>query len=441
MNRLLVALLSAVDALVAVAVGLVAALAPLTVMWAFGLGGGADWTALWPAAARVWQLGHAVPVAITLPEDYLAVAGVSESAASFVLSVGPLAFAAFTMIFAARSGARAARAWSWPLGVGAGILVVAVASTVVWATSGNDIATASAWPAIAYPTLLYGIPAALGAIVVAWREGDDGVVDAARNLLRRYPQWQSVPGAALRGAAIVGVSLAGVGAAVVALAMFLRGGQMVTLFQSSNADLTGAITLALAQLAYLPTLVVWGATYAAGPGFALGTGTAVSPAATNLGVIPGIPVLGAIPEGGAPLLLLLALLVVAAGFVAGWVARRVLRESDSAPQDREPLLPRVVVFAAIVALSAAGAAIAAALSAGAFGPGRLEHVGPDAGAFALAVAIEVAVGAAIGLLAPAHLTEALREGELPWTTNSGDDPKAAAESDVQSGAEAPASRG
>nr|NVP72911.1 hypothetical protein [Vibrio cholerae O1 biovar El Tor] len=57
MNRLLVALLAAVDALIAAAVGIAAALAPLTILWTVALGTGADWTALWPASVRLWQFG------------------------------------------------------------------------------------------------------------------------------------------------------------------------------------------------------------------------------------------------------------------------------------------------------------------------------------------------------------------------------------------------
>ncbi len=110
MHRLLVALLSAFDAAIAAAVGVAVVLAPLTVLWVVGFGGTADWATLWPAGASVWQLGHLVPLFITLPGEYLAETGIDPDAASFVLSLAPLALAAFTAIFAARSGARASRA-------------------------------------------------------------------------------------------------------------------------------------------------------------------------------------------------------------------------------------------------------------------------------------------------------------------------------------------
>ena len=125
MHRLIVVILSAVDAAIAAAVGIAATLAPLTLLWVLGLGGTADWGALWPASATVWQFGNLVPLQVTLPGDYLAVAGIDPGAASFVLSLAPLAFAGFTAIFAARSGVRASQADAWITGVVTGSLVFA----------------------------------------------------------------------------------------------------------------------------------------------------------------------------------------------------------------------------------------------------------------------------------------------------------------------------
>src|SRR6478609_7334561 len=131
MHRLIVVILSAVDAAIAAAVGIAATLAPLTLLWVLGMGGTADWGLLWPTSAVVWQFGNLVPLQITLPGDYLAVAGIDPGAASFVLSLAPLAFAGFTAIFAARSGVRASRADAWGTGVITGSLVSAVLAALI----------------------------------------------------------------------------------------------------------------------------------------------------------------------------------------------------------------------------------------------------------------------------------------------------------------------
>ncbi len=167
MNRLLVAVLAAIDAVIAAAVGVAAALAPLTLFWVLGLGGTADWGALWPAAVRVWQLGHLVPLHITLGDDYLIATGIPVDGARFVVSLAPLAFAVFTAVFAARSGARAARAGAWLVGVAAGTVTFAALAAGMWATAGNPVAAVYGWQSLLLPTLVFALPALSGALVGA----------------------------------------------------------------------------------------------------------------------------------------------------------------------------------------------------------------------------------------------------------------------------------
>lgn len=394
MNRLLVTLLAAFDAVIVVAVGLAAALAPLTLMWVFAFDGGAPWGALWPAAARVWQVGHFVPLHVELDLGDAAAAGIPADGAAFVFSLAPLAFATFTAIFAARSGARAGRAGAWAVGVGAGTVTVAAVSALVAATSSLQAVSVDTGAAVALPTLVFGVASLAGALVVAWRDGDRGVLDRLRHRIDLDDT--GVVEAAARGVATALVALLGLGAAVTALGFALRGGGIVALFEAAHLDFVGVVVMGLGQLAYLPTLVAWGAAYAAGPGFALGSGATVSPGGTNVGVVPGIPVLGAVPESPSAWLLLLALGVVAAGALAGWVARARLRAADG----DEPITGRIAVFVTLVAGSGGGAALLAAVSSGSLGPARLEHVGPAAGTLALVVAVEVALGAAAMLFAP-----------------------------------------
>src|SRR5918995_5041129 len=155
MHRLIVVLLAAVDAAIAGAVGIAAALAPLTLVWVLGLGGTADWGAIWPTAAAVWQFGNLVPLQVTLPGDYLAVAGIDPSAASFVLSLAPLAFASFTAIFAARSGVRTSQADAWITGVITGTLVFGALTALIALTSANALAQVERWQAVLLPALVF----------------------------------------------------------------------------------------------------------------------------------------------------------------------------------------------------------------------------------------------------------------------------------------------
>ncbi|WP_191906743.1 DUF6350 family protein [Microbacterium lushaniae] len=397
MNRLLVALLAAFDALVAAAGGLAIALAPLALLWVFALGGGADWAALWPASAAVWQLGHLVPLTIHLPGTYLAAAGIDPSAADFALSLAPLGFAVFTALFAARSGGRAARAGEPLTGAVSGSLVFAALTALVALTGATPFAETTLWQALLFPALVYAVPCALGAAVGAWAGGEGAAGRLRDRVERAGGGWGAVPGLIVRGAAIAALGVVAVGALLFAVAVLARAGQVVALFEAGNVDAIGATVLALGQLAYLPTLVIWSASFVAGPGFALGTGTAVSPSGTQLGVVPGLPVLGVIPESTSPWLLTLALLPVAAGALAGWMLRsRLVAEHPG----REHFGPRVVVVVGMSVLTGAVFALLAVCARGAIGPGRLAEAGPEPGPVALAVGMEVAVGAAILMLAP-----------------------------------------
>lgn len=443
MHRLIVALLAAVDAAIAVAVGIAATLAPLTLLWVFGLGTSADWGALWPVSVTVWQFGNLVPVLVTLPPDYLAATGIDPAAASFTLSLAPLAFAAFTAIFAARSGVRASQADAWIAGVLSGTAVFGLLATVAAFTGQNLVGDTELWQAILVPTLVFGLPALAAALVTEWREAGAGLVARVRDRVEATPHgWGEVPALVARGTAVVVVGLIGLGAVVTAVGLVLRGGEAVALFQAGNFDALGATVVTLAQLAYLPTLAVWGMAFAAGPGFAVGVGTAVSPAGTQVGVVPGIPVLGALPESTTPWLLLLALVPVGLGALAGWIGRSRLVLSGAAggaaggprrsspevvsgddgrtavltgllasapiieaepagdPDDEDPMGARLVVAAGIAVLSGAAAALLSTVASGSLGPGRLTEFGPAPGPVALAVGLEVLVGAAILLLSP-----------------------------------------
>ena len=62
--------------------------------------------------------------------------------------------------------------------------------------------------------------------------------------------------------------------------------------------MAGNVALLALQLAFAPNLIIWAASYALGAGFSLGSGALVAPAGTELGLLPAIPVFGALPEVG-----------------------------------------------------------------------------------------------------------------------------------------------
>lgn len=405
MHRLTIALLAAFDAVIAAVVGLAASLAPLTLLWVFGFDGLPDLGTLWPAAGTVWQLGHLVPLAITLPPEYVAVTGIDPAAASFPLSLAPLAFAVFTAAFAARSGRRAADAGSGLVGAAVGGIVFAGIATLVAVSARTEVAVADPALAILLPSLVFAVPALGGAVAGQWDDADAGPVAAVRDRLERARAEEAVRATAA-GLAVIAAGLVGLGGLVVTAAVVAGMGEVISLTQAAGVDLIGSVVLALGSFLYLPTLWGWGVAFVAGPGFTLGEGTAIAPGGTDAGVVPGIPLLGLLPSGTSPWLLLLALLPVGVGALAGLIVRRRLR--DGAVAD-VPLTPRAIIAGVLGLLAAGFGALLAVVTSGGMGPGRFERVGPEPGPLALSLGLEVLVGAAILLLSPRALDDEAAE--------------------------------
>lgn len=415
MQRLLVALLAAIDAAIAAAVGLVALLAPLTLLWTLAFGVTADWGALWPLTGTLWAFGHGVPLDVALPPELLVALAIPTQAAAFTVSITPLAFLLFTVLFAARSGSRAAKAGAWLTGVLAGGAVFTAIAALVALTSRVEAVGTSFVLAIVAPAAAYLVGALCGAVRIAWEDGDGGVLDQLHDLVDSWGEWGTAPASIVRGTAFVVIALLGVGALATALMTVLRGGEVVALFQSARVDALGAVVMTLGQLAYLPTLIVWAVAWIAGPGFAVGLGTAVSPAGTQLGVVPGIPILGLLPENSSIWMLIVVLLPIGAGAFAGWAVRsRLVWEGTPLRMG-----PRAVIALGIGALTAGIAALAALFAHGSMGPGRLAEVGPAPLSFALALGGEVLLGAAILLLAPRHRDELAEERTDRWRAEMG----------------------
>ncbi|GAA2531046.1 hypothetical protein GCM10009860_08510 [Microbacterium mitrae] len=397
MHRLLIALLAAFDAAVAAAVGLAAVLAPLTVMWALSLGA-TYWEGLWPATATIWQLGHHVPQAIELAPEYLIASGIPAEASSFIISLAPLAFLAFTVWSGARSGIRAARAGGWITGVVSGAVIFTLAAVVVEITSNNPIATSEPLAAILYPALAFAIPLLVGAVVRAWIDGDDGPIDALHDRVDQLPTaWAEVPALVVRGTAVVLLGFVAVSALAVVVSVIARGGEVIALYQASGVDAMGATIMALATFAYLPTLMAWALAWIAGPGIILGTGASVSPAATHLGVLPGLPPFGLVPEFSHTFLLAVVLLPIGIGVLSGFIMRS---RYAAVLGEEEPYPPRIVLAVVPAAIAAGIAAAVFALASGSLGPGRMADFGPQIGLATLALFVEVGIGAAVMLLLP-----------------------------------------
>ncbi|GAA2240569.1 DUF6350 family protein [Herbiconiux moechotypicola] len=415
MNRPATVFLAALDALVAAAIGIGVALVPLTVLWATQFGLAIDWLVFWRAAGDLWLLGNGVDLLVTIDPDTALRLGVAGAEAPFEVGFAPLGLAAVTLLLGARSGRRLS-ATPYPVtGAIAGALTMAGLGLLVCLTTRDPAALASLGQSILLPAAIFtggvvvgylwlprrtpspelapGSPLARG-----WGSVRDLVPSTARGLIA----------IALRGGAIAAGLVLGFAALAMAIILVTGFAGIVALYESLQAGLVGGITLTLAQLAMLPNLVVWTASWFVGPGFAIGAGSAVSPLGTNLGLVPALPVLGALPQG-TPALGFAGLVVpVAAAFVTAAALRPAVVDALGARPGR--MLRGALAGLGLGAVGASILALLALWAGGAAGPGRLAEVGPDAGAVWLWAFVEMAPAALLGLVAGVGSRERSRNG-------------------------------
>ena len=85
----------------------------------------------------------------------------------------------------------------------------------------------------------------------------------------------------------------------------------------------GGILFLLLNILYVPNAVVATLSYGAGPGFAVGAHTLLSPLAHTISEIPALPILGALPTGRHPMVLIASVIFLLGGVVLyNWTIRQ-----------------------------------------------------------------------------------------------------------------------
>ncbi|MFC5502860.1 DUF6350 family protein [Lysinimonas soli] len=403
MTRRLTLLFSAFEALLVVAIGVAIPLVPLTIVWAAQFGFAPDWAIFWRGAVDIWLIGHGVDVTFTLDPATAAALQIAGAGAPVKITIALLGFALLTLLLGVRAGERVAETGHRALGELATLGVFAAASLAVTLTAVNSSARPSIWQGALLPTLVFGV----GLFVGVLREGRERGPDAAGSSLRDWiddwrPAVRAAVGGALRaGTAAVALTIL-VSAVAVSLLIAVDYAQIVRLYESLHTGVVGGLALTAGQLAFVPNLVIWAASWFVGPGFAIGAGSHVSPLGTALGPMPAIPLLGALPTGDLAFGFAGLLVPVVAGFLAGAAVRPiVVRALDDADASHG-----VAFLVTALGGGLAGGALLgllSAASAGAAGPGRFQQVGPDPWAVGIAAGIEFAVAIGIGLAASSRM--------------------------------------
>jgi hypothetical protein len=168
--------------------------------------------------------------------------------------------------------------------------------------------------------------------------------------------------------------------------------------------MVGGIGLFVVQVALLPNLVLWGAAYALGSGFATGGGGLVRPSQVSAGTLPDLPLFAILPDASlpGPVWFVLAVLPVSAGVVLAVVAYRY-----AWPGLR--FTHRLAQVAAAAGFCGLLLAVAAYLSGGSAGGAGRGWLGPSGHWTGLLAATEVGVVA----LAVTVTVELVRRRQRP----------------------------
>jgi hypothetical protein len=326
-----------------------------------------------------WLLAHGVPIEVGIGPVALAPLALTALAAWRVYRAG---------VHTARAvGARRGRAKLPPVRAGLAVGLVygllGVLSAAIASHRGVHISL---------------VRAALQLFVFGSVAGLLGALAEARMLARLIVATPRTLRDGIRTGIVAALLVLGGGAALTGMAVAIHGGDASQILHDYRTGVTGQIGLTLVCALFGPNLAIWAASYLVGPGFVLGTGTAISAAEVKLGPLPALPVLAGLPShpltGWATLLLGVP---VAAALVAGWLlARRALRNAPVEAFDSRDGWTRLLASSAIAGpVAGALLGLAGLASGGSLGDQHLAVIGPHAGMVALIATMVVAIGTAL----------------------------------------------
>lgn len=232
--------------------------------------------------------------------------------------------------------------------------------------------------------------ALLGAFVLSLLAGGHGLLVGSgqvRPLLARAPETART---VVFGALVTVLLAFAVGSLLVFGALVAHFGAAATVLSRLHLDGPSGLTYTVICLLFVPNAALLAGAYLLGPGFAVGTGTVVSPSAVMLGPLPSFPLLAALPGNGptpswapglpaVPVVLALVAVVLA--------VRKVPTQGldTGAMRGLGAGLLAGCVFTLLVLLAG-----------GAAGPGRMAEIGASAATTVLAALVSFGGGGLLG---------------------------------------------
>lgn len=390
-----------VDLIVTALFSALAVFAAMSAVWATKGFGDMEFSSVAAMSAHLWLLIHGVPL------DLAAAFGASAGTMTLV----PLGLSILPLLLCYRSGRRLARA-----SYEGEFLIPVLSGSVTYAL----ISSAMYGWASPHPQPLQALNAALVplGIVVAglmwggYREARSLSrmvgVDTAEQIsqMSQYSRWAgSYAWAVVRAAVVAFVALVGLGAVLLGIGILAGWSQIVATYQELHAGAVGDTAVTLLQLGFLPNLVIYAIAWSTGAGFSFGAGTSVGLTSSDVGTLPMLPILGAVPESMGTFGLVGLLVPLGAGAIAGWW---FLREGEDHLDEwvalKVPFRPLSALISAVVLgvmtgiMTSFGALWLGWISYGSLGIGRFTEVGAEPLTFAAHTALTVGAGVTFGML-------------------------------------------
>lgn len=384
-------------------------LVPLSLVWLLENNPDVDWLVAFRASADFWLLSHGA--GLIVPEGEI----LGLVVPAFAVTLVPLGLTIWLARSFYKAGKRflAARAL-WPGWLG-GALVYGAAALGISTAAYDPAIYPVAWQGVFFPTLLFLTFQVLGSVFGQPDELYEGDVldesperDRIRgilNSLRLKLHWsiRSIMGPAFRAGTSITVMLLMVSAFTLAALIAMSWIDITRLYESVQVSFLGAVVLTIGQLALVPNLVVYGAAWFTGVGFSIGTGSLMSPLGSQVGPLPTIPVLGALPVGQLAFGMISIVVVLLAAFVATLAIRK---SADEIRFEFATAWTAAISLGLSIALvTASQMALLALIASGSAGPGRLVQVGVSPWLLALVVFVEVGVVATLAAFYSARPVE------------------------------------
>ena len=409
MNKRQTFLLAAFDAAILVVVGLGVLLAPLTLVWILENDPEIEWMVAFRAASDFWLLSHGTRLVVPAGE----ILGVVVP--TFVVSLIPLGMTIWFARLYFKAGKRFVVASSlWPGWLG-GTLVFGAAALAIATVSFDPAIYPVTWQGVIFPTLLFFLFQLLGSVFGTpdnLFEGDSITLSPERDAIRRAINnfrfklhWsvRSLIGPALRAGTAITTMLLMFSAFVIAILIGLNWIEITRLYESVQVSILGAVVLTAGQLAILPNIIIYGASWFTGVGFSIGAGSLISPLGSQVGPMPAVPLLGALPVGRLDFGMVSIVVVLLAAFIATIAIRK---SADEIRFEFATAWSAAISLGFSIALvSSLQLGLLALLASGGAGPGRLSEIGINPWLLMLISFIEIFVVSTLAAFFSARPTE------------------------------------